>query len=211
MDSIKFNVDKKQVAEQEYVTVSWECRSPDQVTLTVEDGTRTVHQLADSGSRVVQASGNADVMTLTLRASIAGKTHEKTLSVKVKRTVYEGEKVHDTPFGKKAHGSSSGNGSAFGKNRSGGSSQGPFRQDSYDKGNYSSNGDGVIGKVKAWWNRTTSRLKMAWTYLPETKKLALKILALLWGIMILISAFPKLFTYGFLILLAYLTWVVLKR
>lgn len=177
MGKISFNIDKKQVAEHEYVTVSWDCENPDQVTLTVEDGTRSVHQLPDSGSRVIEASGNADRMTLILRAVIGGKTQEKSATVKVKRKVLKAEKVHGTPHG----------GSGSGK-------------DWFD-----------FTKVKDWWSRTSAGLKTAWTYMPENKKLATKILGLMCAVMLLTSFAPKLFPLGLLAIMGYLTWIILKR
>jgi hypothetical protein len=101
MSKISFDIDRKQVQEGESVTVSWSCESPDMVTLTVVDGVKSVHQLGDSGTRVIPATGNADKIVLTLRASIAGKTEEKTATVKVKRKVVKAERVHSTPYGKK--------------------------------------------------------------------------------------------------------------
>jgi len=92
-----FNIDRKQVSEGEYVTVSWECQTPDMVTLSVEDGGKTIYQLGDSGSRVIRASGNADKMVLTLRVATGGRTEEKTLTVKVKRKVLKAEKVNYAP------------------------------------------------------------------------------------------------------------------
>lgn len=38
-ENIVFTIDKTRVTEHEYITVRWECGMPDQVSLTVEDGT----------------------------------------------------------------------------------------------------------------------------------------------------------------------------
>ena len=51
MSKLTFNIDKKQVAEGEYINVTWDCPNPDMVFLTVEDGIKSIHQLSDSGSR----------------------------------------------------------------------------------------------------------------------------------------------------------------
>ncbi len=177
MGRLSFDIDKKQVVEHEHVTVSWDCENPDQVTLTVEDGGRSVHQLPDSGSRVIEATGNADRMTLTLRAVIGGKTQEKSATVKVKRKVLKAEKVHGASRG-----------------GSGG------RKAWFD-----------FAKVKAWWLRASAGLKTAWTYLPENKKLATKILALMCAVMLLTSFAPKLFPIGILAIMGYLTWIIVKR
>ena len=176
MAGIVFNIDKKQVNEHEWVTVSWDCQNPDQVSLTVEDGTRTVHQLADSGSRSVQASGNADKMVLTLRASIGGKMQEKSVTVKVKRKVLKAEKVHRAP-------------------RSGRTS-GPTEW---------------WESIKSWWTKTSAGLKTAWTYMPENKKLASKILGLMCAVMLLTGISPKLFPLGLIAIMGYLTWIIVKR
>ena len=97
MSRITLKIDKRKVSEGEYVTVSWECASPDMVTLTVVDGGKTLYQLGDSGSKVIKASGNSDRMVLTLRASIGGKTEEQSVNVKVKRQVLKAESVHRSP------------------------------------------------------------------------------------------------------------------
>lgn len=177
MGKISFSIDKKQVTEHEYVTVSWDCENPDQVTLTVEDGTKSIHQLPDSGRRVIEASGNADRMTLSLRAVIGGKTQEKSMTVKVKRKVLKAEKVNGAPHG----------------------SQGS-KKSWFD-----------LSKIKGWWSRTIAGFKTAWTYMPENKKLATKILGLMCAIMLLTSFAPKLFPLGLLAIMGYLTWVIVKR
>jgi hypothetical protein len=97
MSRIILTTDKKKVPEGEYITVTWDCPTPDMVTLTVEDGSISVHQLGDSGSKVFQASGNADEMKFILRASIGGKIDEKTAKVKVKRKVLRAKKANRVP------------------------------------------------------------------------------------------------------------------
>ena len=139
MSKLTFNIDKKQVAEGEYINVTWDCSNPDMVSLTVEDGIKSIHQLSDSGSRSIPASGNADKIILTLRASID------------------------------------------------------------------------FSKIKTWWNGLASKLKLAWTYMPENKKLAYKILGLIMVAMILTSISPKLATLGFLLVVGYLFWVIIKK
>ena len=65
--------------------------------------------------------------------------------------------------------------------------------------------------MKAWWLRASAGLKTAWTYLPENKKLATKILALMCAVMLLTSFAPKLFPIGILAIMGYLTWIIVKR
>ena len=175
--AMTFSIDKKQVQEGEYFTVSWDCQNPDMVSMTVEDGSRSQFQLPDSGSRAIQASGNADKIVLTLRASIGGKVEEKKAAVKVKRKVLKAEKVRRSPKS-----SSSGGKKAF-----------------------------DFSKISSWWNNFTSRLKMAWSYMPENKKLAYKILGLILLAMILAGISPKLMGVGLILVVGYLMWIILKR
>lgn len=177
MSKISFNIDKRQVQEGESITVSWNCESPDMVTLTVVDGVKSVHQLGDSGTRVIPATGNADRITLTLRASIGGKTEEKSATVKVRRKVVKAERVNSTPYGRKER------------------TTNPLD----------------FSKVKDWWKRTSDKYRTAWSYMPENKKLATKILGMMLALMILTSIWPKLFSLGLLLIIGYLGWIVLKR
>ena len=66
-------------------------------------------------------------------------------------------------------------------------------------------------KLKDWWSRTSDRLKTAWTYMPENKKLATKILGLMFAVMLLTSFAPKLFPLGILAIMGYLTWIIVNR
>ena len=176
MSKLTFNIDKKQITEGEYINVTWDCPNPDMVSLTVEDGIKSIHQLSDSGSRSIPASGNADMITLTLRASIGGKVEEKKATVKVKRKVLKAERVYGSAKSSKGW-----------KN--------PFD----------------FSKIKTWWNGIVSKFKLAWTYMPENKKLAYKILGLIMVAMILTSISPKLATLGFLLVVGYLFWVIFKK
>ena len=173
MEKIYFTVDKKKVTEGEYITASWECQNPDMVTLSILDGEKTVYQLGDSGSKVIQASGNADKMILTLRASIGGKVEEKNATVRVKRKVLKAEKTFYTP----------GNGK-----------RAPF-----------------FSAIKDNWARITSQYKVAWSYLSETKKLALKVTVLLTIAIALSAISPKLLPWGVMAIVGYLGWIVVKR
>ena len=176
MSKLTFNIDKKQVTERECFTITWDCPNPDMVSLSIEDGVKSLHQLSDSGSRSFPASGNADKITLTLRASIGGKVEEKKAYVKVKRKVLKAEKVH-------------------GSAKSSKSWQNPID----------------FSKMKPWWNGLISKFKLAWTYMPENKKLAYKILGLIMVSMVLTSISPKLASVGFLLVVGYLFWVIFKK
>jgi len=175
MGRITLATDKKRISEGEYITVSWDCQNPDMVSLTVDDGGRSVHQLGDSGSKVLQASGNADRMILTLRASVGGKIEEKSATVKVERKVLKAEKVNRSPR------------------------SGPDNR-KFD-----------LARIKDWWSRTTMQYKTAWNYLPEEKKLAVKVMGLLAATMLLTAISPKLLPIGLIGLVGYLGWVVMKR
>jgi len=97
MADLSFNVDRTKANEGDYITVSWDCSNPDMVSLSVEDGTKTIYQLGDSGSRSIKVSGESDRMNLTLSASTGGKVERKTLSVKVDRKVARTRKVKSAP------------------------------------------------------------------------------------------------------------------
>jgi len=82
--------------------VSWDCESPDAVSLTVDNGFReTSVQLADSGSRSVvmdQSKGNT---TLRLTVVQNGKVQKEELSVKVSKPKAKTTKQHrplNNPF-----------------------------------------------------------------------------------------------------------------
>jgi hypothetical protein len=68
-----------------------------------------------------------------------------------------------------------------------------------------------FSKVKDWWRRTSDKYKAAWSYMPENKKLATKILGLMCAVMLVTSFAPKLFPIGLLAVMGYLTWIILKR
>ena len=97
MADLSFNVDRTKANEGDYITVSWDCSNPDMVSLSVEDGTKTIYQLGDSGSRSIKVSGESDRINLTLSASTGGKVERRTLSVKVDRKVARARKVKSSP------------------------------------------------------------------------------------------------------------------
>lgn len=84
MSSFNFTVDKKSVREGDYVVVSWACKNPDAVSLTVDNGYgQTSVQLADSGSRSVVMDRSKGKTVLRLSVVQNGKIHKEELSVKV--------------------------------------------------------------------------------------------------------------------------------
>ena len=97
MDKLKFNIDKVKADAGESVNVSWDCDNPDMVSLTVEDGQRSVYQLGDSGSRSIKLSGDSDKVVFTLSATLGGKVERSTRTVKVSRKVLKAEKVQRAP------------------------------------------------------------------------------------------------------------------
>lgn len=97
MDKLKFNIDRTKAEAGESVNVSWDCENPDMVSLTVEDGQKSVYQLGDSGSRSIKLSGDSDKVVFTLSATLGGKVERSTHTVKVSRKVLKAEKVHRAP------------------------------------------------------------------------------------------------------------------
>ena len=82
---IKFSIDRKSAGEGEYVTLSWDCGMPDNVTLTIENGYRTSRlQLPDSGSRTVLIEKSKGKTTFRLAATQGTRKEVSELSVKVK-------------------------------------------------------------------------------------------------------------------------------
>lgn len=82
---IKFSIDRKSAGEGEYVTLSWDCGMPDNVTLTIENGYRTTRlQLPDSGSRTVLIEKSKGKTTFRLAAAQGTRKEVSELSVKVK-------------------------------------------------------------------------------------------------------------------------------
>ena len=68
-----------------------------------------------------------------------------------------------------------------------------------------------MGRIRSWWNRVTSRFKLAWTYMPENKKMAYKILGLILAALFLANLSPRLLSLGFFIVVGYLMWIILKK
>lgn len=56
-----------------------------------------------------------------------------------------------------------------------------------------------------------AKIKMAWGYIPESKRLAVKVLAILTVIMILTAIWPRLISFSFFVLIAYLCWIIWKK
>lgn len=61
------------------------------------------------------------------------------------------------------------------------------------------------------WNNYKEKMKMAFGYLPEKKRLAVQLLLALGIIMLLTAIWPKLTSLGFLALAAYLFWIIWKK
>lgn len=82
---IQFKTDRTKVREGEYVIISWQCDSPDAVSLTVDNGFSSYSvQLADSGSRSVTVEKSKGRKTvLRLNAVYNGKVERKEIEVKV--------------------------------------------------------------------------------------------------------------------------------
>ena len=98
--TIQFSVDKTKVREGDYVIITWNCDSPDAVSLTVDGGISSYNtQLADSGSRSVtldKAKGGKVILRLNVVYN--GKVERKELAVKVEAVkaakAHKAKKVH---------------------------------------------------------------------------------------------------------------------
>lgn len=83
---IQFSVDRTKAKEGESVVVSWNCDSPDAVSLAVDNGYTSYNvQLADSGSRPVTIEQSKGKTLLRLNVVYNGKVERKELSVKVEK------------------------------------------------------------------------------------------------------------------------------
>ncbi len=61
------------------------------------------------------------------------------------------------------------------------------------------------------WNNFKEKLKMAWGFMPENKRLATKLLLFLCIVMVLTAIWPKLISFGFAALSVYLFWIIVKK
>lgn len=65
--------------------------------------------------------------------------------------------------------------------------------------------------LKNSWANFKSKMKMAWTYMPENKRLAYKILIALLVISLLSFISPRILSIGLLLLSAYLCYTIFKK
>ncbi len=65
--------------------------------------------------------------------------------------------------------------------------------------------------LRTTWENYKAKMKMVWSYMPENKRLAYKILSALAVLMIISSFWPQFLTWGLLIVGGYLFWFILKR
>lgn len=187
MSKISVSVDNDKVNQGDFFTVDWKCENPDMVVLNVQDGTRSSIPLADSGSRVIRASGESDRITLTLVATIAGKKEEVTKVVRVVRPkAHKVEKVDYIPRSDDRAGKT-GTASRFGRK--------PF----FD-----------TGKLKTYFANRSSVLKTAWSLLPADKKVIVEILLILFGIEVVSIFVPKVLPFGILLLGLYLIYKLFR-
>lgn len=61
------------------------------------------------------------------------------------------------------------------------------------------------------WENYKAKVKTMWKYMPDNKRLALKILLGLNLVMLLTAIWPKFLIFGFLLLIGYLCWIIMKR
>ncbi len=65
--------------------------------------------------------------------------------------------------------------------------------------------------IRNSWLNFKNKLKMLWSYLPESKRLAYVILSALCMLMILSAFWPGVFRWGMFLVIGYLFWVILRR
>lgn len=118
MGNTNFKVDKKKANIGDWVTVSWDCDSPDAVSLTVDNGFSSYNvQLADSGSYGITIAKSKGKTILRLNVVFNGKVQREELEVKVEgseqreksnsaesdRKVYEAEPPKSSKKASKAY------------------------------------------------------------------------------------------------------------
>lgn len=68
-----------------------------------------------------------------------------------------------------------------------------------------------LSKIASWWNTFSFRMKTTWAYMPEDKRMAYITLGLITFAMLLTSLSKKLTGVGFIMIVSYLMWIILKR
>jgi len=80
----KFTVDTKRAKEGDWVSVSWECSTPDAVYLSTDNGYKTDRiSLADSGSTKVYIANSKGSTKVTLLAVLGATKESKTETIHV--------------------------------------------------------------------------------------------------------------------------------
>ncbi len=81
-----FEIDRHTVTEGDVVEVKWDCTGSEQTTLTLDNGFRAtdipVEPIGTKRFRLNRSKGRT---RLTIAVTIAGKTHRKTVAVRVKK------------------------------------------------------------------------------------------------------------------------------
>ena len=65
-------------------------------------------------------------------------------------------------------------------------------------------------KIVSWWNTVSYRIKAIWAYVPEDKRIAYITLGLVMFAMILTRLSNRLSSAGFIMVVSYLMWIILK-
>ncbi len=81
-----FKTDRCCVTEGEVVEINWQCEGAENVTLTIDNGFRTTEiPLETSGSKRFRLNRSKGKTHMTIAVTTQGKTHRKTIDVRVKK------------------------------------------------------------------------------------------------------------------------------
>ncbi|MCQ2148156.1 MAG: hypothetical protein MJZ16_11680 [Bacteroidales bacterium] len=146
MGSTNFRVDKKRAKVGDWVTVSWDCDSPDAVSLTVDNGFSSHNvQLADSGSYgITITKSNGGKTTLRLNVVFNGKVQREEVEIKVEGS----EPEHKAESDKKVYEAE--------PPKSSKSSRKPFTN--------------PLDWLSKKWNNFNAKFRYGWSLLPERKR-----------------------------------------
>ena len=171
-----FDIDRRTVTEGDVVEVKWQCAEAESVQLTIDNGYRsTIIPLETSGSKRFRLNRSKGRTHLTITVSIAGKSYNKRIHVRVKKMP-------------------------------------TVRAETVDQQGRR------LGWLRQWWQKRLTnwhdfraRLRQGIQALPERKQLAVKLLTLMGVILILSAIWPRFYSFGMMIMVAYLAYVMLKR
>lgn len=149
MGKTDFKVDKKKAKVGDWVTVSWNCDSPDAVSLTVDNGYSSYNvQLADSGSYGITIAKSKGKTILRLNVVFNGKVQREELEVKVEESEHHQQST--------------------------GSSRKVYEAEPPRSSKKRSFGN-PLSWLSRKWSDFNARFRYGWSLLPEKKKRIYKI------------------------------------